>query len=59
MGFNEAMFYFGFFAFFFVFGGIFGTAVFKGVEHIFLIAGFSISIVGMFTGRFLMNLIKP
>lgn len=59
MGFNEGMFYFSFFAFFFVFGGIVGVELFKGVENMFLIAGFSVSIIGMFMGRFLMNLIKP
>jgi hypothetical protein len=59
MGFNEMMFYFAFFAFFFVFGGIVGAELFKGVENIFLIAGFSVSIIGMFIGRFLINLIKP
>jgi hypothetical protein len=59
MGLNETMFYFGFFAFFFVFGGISGTVVFKGVDNIFLISGFAISIIGMFMGRFLMDLIKP
>ncbi len=59
MGFNEGMFYFSFFVFFFVFGGIVGAKLFAGVENIFLIAGFSVSIVGMFMGRFLMNLIKP
>lgn len=59
MGLNETMFYFGFFAFFFVFGGIFGTAMFKGVENIFLIAGFSVSVIGMFIGRFLMDMIHP
>lgn len=59
MSFNKVMFYFSFFIFFFVFGGIAGAALFKGVENIFLIAGFSVSILGMFIGRFLMNLIKP
>ncbi|MGV8150938.1 MAG: hypothetical protein ACP5NV_04370 [Candidatus Woesearchaeota archaeon] len=59
MAFNDAMFYFGFFLFFFVFGGIAGSVVFKGVENIFLISGFCVSIFGMFIGRFLMNLVKP
>jgi len=56
--FNTVMFYFSFFAFFFVVGGIVGAELFKGVENIFLIAGFSVSIIGMFIGQFLMNLIK-
>lgn len=59
MGFNEGMFYFSFFVFFFVFGGIVGETLFKDTDNIFLIAGFSVSIIGMFIGRFLMNLIKP
>lgn len=60
MALNDAMFYVGFFLFFFVFGGIAGAAIFKGTENIFLISGFTVSIIGMFIGRLVMNLIsKP
>ncbi|MEM4637738.1 MAG: hypothetical protein QXK76_01765 [Candidatus Woesearchaeota archaeon] len=58
MSLNNFMFYFGFFAFFFVFGGIAGSMLFKDVENIFLIAGFSVSVLGMFLGRFLLNLMR-